>query len=240
LIVDVHAHLGRCRQTRINGDADFLIKTADRLGIDKLCISSLEAIMYDDFDRGNMEVAEATKRYRGRIFGLVVANPRFGEEAVKQVRKYVREYEFRGVKLYYPDPNDPDLPPVIEEAIKCNVPLKIHADTDALDSIALQFPNATIIMCHMGGRDGRDWLKGIRIAKKRDNVLLDSTTTVTDAGMIEEAVRVVGPERVVYGSDMPLLNPVTQLAKIKTADIDEKSKKLILGENTVRILRLVG
>ena len=88
----------------------------------------------------------------------------------------------------------------------------------------------------MGGAG--DWVSGIRLAKLRDNIILDTTGTVTDSGMVEEAVDGVGPERVVYGSDMPLLDPVSQLAKVRTADIDEESKRLILGQNITRILKL--
>lgn len=239
LIVDAHVHLGKCRQTRINGDANFLIKTADKLGIDKLCVSSLRGLSYD-FYEGNMEVAEAMKRYPTRIFGYVNVNPYFGEEAVKEVRRYIKNYEMIGVKLHtvegmWPG-NDPCLNPIFEEAIKLGVPIKIHAETDDTDIMADRFPDATIIMCHMGG--GGDWRKGIRTARRRDNVILDTTSTCMDVGMVEEAVKAAGPDRVVYGSDMPLLNPVTQLAKVKTADIEEETKRLILGENIIRILRL--
>jgi len=239
LIIDAHVHLGKCRQTGINGNADFLIKTADKLGIDKLCVSSLRGLHYD-FYTGNLEVLEAMKRYPSRIFGYVNVNPYFGEEAVKEVRKYIKEYGMIGVKLHVVEGmwtgSDPCLNPIFEEAIKLGVPIKIHAEANDIDTMADRFPDATIIMCHMGG--GGDWLKGVRIAKRRDNIILDTTSTCMDVGMVEEAVEAAGPERVVYGSDMPLLNPVTQLAKVKTANIDEEAKRLILGENITRILGL--
>jgi len=239
LIVDAHTHLGKCRQTGINGDADFLIKTADKLGIDKLCVSSLRGISYD-FYKGNMEVLEAMKRYPDRIFGYVNVNPYFGEEAIKEARRYVKEYGMIGIKLHTVEGmwtgSDPCLNPIFEEAIKLGVPIKIHAEADDTDIMADRFPDVTIIMCHMGG--GGDWRKGIRTAKRRDNIILDTTSTCTDVGMVEEAVKAAGPERVVYGSDMPLLNPATQIAKVKTANIDEEAKRLILGENIVRILGL--
>jgi hypothetical protein len=239
LIVDAHVHLGKCRETRINGNADFLIKTADKLGIDKLCVSSLRGLQYD-FHKGNMEVAEAMKRYPTRIFGYVNVNPYFDEEAVREVRKYVKDYGMIGVKLHTVEGmwrgDDPCLNPIFEEAIKLGVPIKIHAEADDSDTMADRFPDATIIMCHMGG--GGDWLKGIRTARRRNNIILDTASTCMDVGMVEEAIKAAGSERVVYGSDFPLLNPVTQLAKVKMADIDEESKRLILGENIVRILRL--
>jgi predicted TIM-barrel fold metal-dependent hydrolase len=235
LIVDAHVHLGKFRESRINGDADLLMQAAEKLGINKLCVSSYEGIAYD-FRTGNQDVAEATKRFNGRIFGYVVVNPRFGEQAAEEVRKYVKVHDFRGIKLYYPSSGDPDVHRIFEEATKLDVPLKIHAEIEDISQLADRFPRATIILCHMGGTG--DWVSGIRLAKLRDNIILDTTGTVTDSGMVEEAVDAVGPERVVYGSDMPLLNPVPQLAKVRTADIDEESKRLILGQNIARILKL--
>ena len=239
LIIDAHAHYGKFRENGINGDAEFLVETARSLGIDKICVSSIKAIKYD-FHEGNRDVFEAMKRYPEVILGYVTVNPRFGEEAVAEVKKGIREYGMVGVKLHaqiqmYPA-DDPCVYPVVEEAIRLKVPVKIHASADETDRLADHFPDATIIMCHMGG--GGDWLKGIRTAKRRDNVILDTTSSCTEVGMVEEAVRAIGAERIIYGSDMPLLNPVTQLAKVRTARINEDAKRLILGENMARILRL--
>jgi len=239
LIIDAHVHLGKFPQTRIDGNPQTLIKIADKLGIDKLCVSSFKAIAYD-FYEGNKDLLEAIKEYPGRIYGYVTVNPRFGDEAVEEIRRYVGQHGMVGIKLHaeiqgYPG-NDPCVYPVMEEAAKLDVPVKIHAETDETDQLADRFPDVTIIMCHMGG--GGDWLKGIRTAKRRGNVILDTTSSCTDVGMVEEAVATIGPERIVYGSDMPLLNPIAQLAKVQTADIDEDAKRKILGENIARILKI--
>lgn len=239
LIIDAHVHHGKVRESRINGDAKFLVKMADSLGMEKLCVSSIKSLRYD-FYEGNKDLFEAMKQYPSRILGYVTVNPRFGTKAVEEVRKGVKEYGMIGVKLHaqmhmYPG-DDPVVYPIVEEAIRLGVPVKIHAPADETDRLAELFPDAVIIMCHMGG--GGDWLKGLRTAKRRDNIILDTTSSCTEVGMIEDVVKSVGPERIVFGSDMPLLNPITQLAKIKTANISEEAKRLILGGNMRRILKL--
>ena len=55
-------------------------------------------------------------------------------------------------------------------------------------------------------------------------------------GMIELAVAELGPEKILYGSDMPLLDPHTQKAKVTGAEISDPAKALILGGNMARIL----
>ena len=50
------------------------------------------------------------------------------------------------------------------------------------------------------------------------------------------AVRELGAERVIYGSDTGGRSFASQLAKVMGADIPETAKKMILGENLRRML----
>jgi predicted TIM-barrel fold metal-dependent hydrolase len=45
----------------------------------------------------------------------------------------------------------------------------------------------------------------------------------------------VGPERVLFGTDLPLLDPCASLYKVYDADIDEDARELILGGNMSRL-----
>jgi uncharacterized protein len=50
------------------------------------------------------------------------------------------------------------------------------------------------------------------------------------------AVRELGAERVLYGSDAPGRSFASQLGKVYGANVDESAKKLILGENLKRLM----
>ena len=56
------------------------------------------------------------------------------------------------------------------------------------------------------------------------------------AGMTEMAVRELGAERVIFGSDAGGRSFASQLGKVLGADIPEAAKRLILGENFKRLL----
>ena len=45
-----------------------------------------------------------------------------------------------------------------------------------------------------------------------------------------------GADRVLFGSDTPLMDPRPQLGKIITAQISDEAKRLALGGNAARIL----
>ena len=51
------------------------------------------------------------------------------------------------------------------------------------------------------------------------------------AGFTEMAIRELGAERVLYGSDAGGRSFASQLGKVLGADIPESAKRLILGEN---------
>ena len=55
---------------------------------------------------------------------------------------------------------------------------------------------------------------------------------------MEFLVEGAGEDRVLYGSDMPLIEPRHQIAKITTADLSDETKRKILGLNAIRILGL--
>ena len=53
---------------------------------------------------------------------------------------------------------------------------------------------------------------------------------------MEMAVRELGAERIIYGSDAFGRSFASQLGKVMGAEIPESAKRLILGENLRRIL----
>jgi predicted TIM-barrel fold metal-dependent hydrolase len=46
----------------------------------------------------------------------------------------------------------------------------------------------------------------------------------------------VGAEKVLFGSDYPVMSQARVLAEMRTADISEKERELILGGNARRLL----
>lgn len=70
------------------------------------------------------------------------------------------------------------------------------------------------------------------------NVNVDTSGSQPDRGFVEFAVRHLGPERVIYGSDAPIRDFPSQLAKVQGATLDQAAKAKILSENAARLLNL--
>ncbi len=101
-----------------------------------------------------------------------------------------------------------------------------------LAELARRHPQAVFIAAHTGA----DWEPGIRALRPCKNVLVDLCGFDPTAGVTEMAVRELGAERVLYGSDAGGRSFASQLGKVFGADIPDSAKKLILSENLKRLL----
>jgi predicted TIM-barrel fold metal-dependent hydrolase len=86
------------------------------------------------------------------------------------------------------------------------------------------------------GHAGGDWEQGIRAIRPYPNVYLDTAGGDPTAGSVEMAVRELGADRVVYGSDVAGRSFATQLAKVAAAQLTPQQQAQILGGNLRRLL----
>ena len=243
MIIDSHVHIGKSQFLHIDAGGDFLVRMADVVGFDRLFVTDLTALFYDHAE-GNRLLVRAMKKHPKRILGYVtVSSHRHGRAAVDEIRRGREVHRMRGIKMYsYPEApvTERGMVPILETAAELKMPLLVHATPDECATMAERVPGATILMAHSGGHPWAkgNWHRAIEVAEEHAGVLLDTATSQIDAGMIEAMVARVGAERVVFGSDMPLLDPWTQLAKVTQADISADAKQMILGGNMARLLNL--
>ena len=126
-----HAHLYHHSRPTWADDDRKLIEAADRLGIDQLCCSILtpqRPASAEGFRDCNRWVAEAMKRFPGRVLGYCYVNPGHTREALEEIRRCVEDRGFIGVKLYNEYRcTDPVVFPIVELAIELRVPILHHA-----------------------------------------------------------------------------------------------------------------
>jgi len=249
MIVDAHAHLGNfyasypLRITTTEG----VIQLMDRFKIDMACVSSLEAVQFNFFE-GNRNLRREIEKFLDRFIPLCTVNPRFGEAAILELRKCVQEWRFKGLNLhptsgYQPYPADClSAQETLSEASKLRIPVLIHssqhdmAHPSRIGKLADTFPDVTIIMGNMGYMTA--WQDAIEAAKKYENIILDTTSAQMCISLVKRAVEVVSPERVVFGTNMPMDYPGPNIVRITWAEISEEAKRKIMGENILRILRI--
>jgi predicted TIM-barrel fold metal-dependent hydrolase len=245
-VIDCHGHLGGWSLTFVaKPGLDDTIRTMDRLGIDRLCLSAFAGLMCD-FRKGNDLVAEAVGRYPDRLIGQMTINPNVPDEVLPELERCRRHHGMRLGKLHpYFDDYPVDGPGYREfwrHADAQGMVVLVHTSEGdkncapgMFDAIARDYPNARIILGHSGVT-----LKGceeaIGVARRHDNLYLDTGCSQPHFGMIERFVAEVGADRVLFGSDMPLLEPAAQLGRIAYAKIRDSEKAMIFGGNLKRLL----
>jgi predicted TIM-barrel fold metal-dependent hydrolase len=244
----VHGHLNTPGATP-GGKIDNLLKFADRMGIERVIVFMGYPWAYDpspeEFRRQNDQVLKAVEHSRGRALGFVYLNPKHTKESLDELDRCVRNGPMVGVKLWVAIRCcDKCLDPIVRRAAQLKAPILQHTwykitgnlpgESTATDlaALAVRHPTASFIAAHVGG----DWERGIRAIRSTKNVTAEICGGDPTAGVVEMAVRELGAERVMYGSDFAGRSFASQLAKVLGAKVSENAKRLILAGNIKRIL----
>ena len=91
-------------------------------------------------------------------------------------------------------------------------------------------------MAHMTGIGRR----GVQDVEELPNVYVDTSGGWYDSEMVEYAVRHMGAERVLFGSDYPGRDYAPQIGRVLGANLSEKDREKVLWRNAVSVLKLDG
>lgn len=127
-----------------------------------------------------------------------------------------------------------DLPVVFHAWYKSVQKYDQEADGADIAYLARRHPRTKIVMAHLTGVGRR----GVCDVEDLENVWIDTSGGFADSGLVEYAVRHMGAERVVYGSDYVGRDFATQLGRVYGADITDDERELILWKNASGLLKL--
>ena len=235
-VVDGHCHLGAhpLAYQPLN-DAAGLVGTMDRIGIDRACVFSSLATRLDARGGNDLSLA-AARAFPDRLLAYCLVDPyRAPHDSTDELQRCF-DAGARGIKLHTglsEHPFDgPGYVPALEFAAEHRLPLISHGvgAPETLRRIARTYPTAHIVVAHTGGGGGRVHPGGyFRVAADEPNVYLDTASSVGGFGAFPEVVRLVGAEKLAYGSDMPVVCASFQIGRVLLAPIPDAAKARILG-----------
>jgi hypothetical protein len=246
-IWDLHCHLDGFAGSTPEERVDSMLRFADRMGVER-CVISVP--VYADptpeqFRKANDEVLAALRRAPGRVLGLVYLNPNHLPASLRELERCLADGPMVGVKLWIARHcNAPELDPIVTRATECRGIVLQHTylkNQGNLPGESTPFDLAELARRHPGaklvlGHTGADWERGIRAVRDLPHVTADLSGSDPAAGFTEMAVRELGAERVLYGSDVGGRSFASQLAKVLGAAISERARIAILGGNLRRLL----
>ena len=207
-------------------------------------------------DPQNEELADAIRDHP-RVLGCALIHPT-EEDPVGQVHRSANEWGMRGIKLmpavHGYNIDDEMVKPVVEAARENGLIVSIHSGPKnchptRIGNVASWIPETAVIMDHMGFPDDLD--AGIEAAKANSTIYLGTTIlrfhrrwgTDPDAVVpteVKKAVDELGPEQIVFGSNLPEYRPVQVINAIRRLELGEDAEALIFGQNLAKIYGLEG
>ncbi|MGD0091710.1 MAG: amidohydrolase family protein [Planctomycetota bacterium] len=253
MIIDIHAHFP-FGEYKHPADLDLFLRRARRFKVERICLSGhVNRYGFNPTARQVREInswtLEAMARHPEQIVGLCFINPAAGAGAVRRELDWaIARQGFRGIKLWVSvNCRSRKLDPVLARAQELDVPVLQHASYNTLGKgaphestpadvadLACRFPAVRLIMAHLGHAR----VQGLTEIAPHRNILVDISGSQPARGLLEEAVRRLGAQRIVFGTDLPIRDYASILGRLYEAPMTDQQRRLILGQNAARLLRL--
>jgi predicted TIM-barrel fold metal-dependent hydrolase len=246
-ILDCHAHLGTFMTMHIPCDADLrsLLAMMDLCGTETVCLSHNAAITADVV-AGNRLACGAAAEHPGRIGVYLGFNPNYPPETgLADIEEHSGKKGVVGIKLHPSSHQaatvDPRYYPAYEYARRHRWIVLSHtwgvADIKGIEHMARRYPEVPILMGHSGGYEFAAIYEAMRVARECPNAFLDLTLSGHFEGLVEVFVKDVGADKVLFGSDVPFLDPRGSIGRVVFARIPDADKEKILGNNMRGLLQ---
>ena len=248
-VVDFHGHT----YLKDDDSIERLAKAAEAHGVDRVVLlGDVIAFGYHPtFEQVrviNDGTAASVARHPELYVGFCFVNPENDTAAtLREIEYRVTKQGFRGVKTEACiNSRSSRLDPIMEKARELGVPLLHHSwyksvpddpnESNPADiaNLASRHPEVTIIMAHLGGAR----VRGVLDIRPYPNICVDTSGSQPIGGLVEYAVKELGAERVVYGSDVQGRDFSAQMGRVLGSRITESDKRKVRGGNAVRILKL--
>ena len=238
--------------------AEDVIMAMDRDGVD---VSVVMGIGWTDpglAREANDYIIDSVRAYPDRLIGFASVDPRRGGAAASEADRCARA-GLRGVGELHPDTQSFDLgsravmAPLMEAVMEHDLIVTTHSSEpvghmyagkgetrpEKLWRFIQNFPGARIVCAHWGG--GLPFYALMpEVREALENVYFDTAASpfLYDYQIFETAAGLVGPGKILMGSDFPLMPAARLLGQIGKSGLSAEDAKAVKGDNAARLLGL--
>jgi predicted TIM-barrel fold metal-dependent hydrolase len=239
VVIDAHMHIDKFYNFLIpRSEANYVVASAERIGIQTMYGSSIVALR-GDAELGNKNALAFHAKYPRLFFPYIVFKPNYPEDADLTIAlaetEKIRQFKIHddGNDLPY---DDKRYLPLYDYANRTGGIILAHTygkkHVVPMMKVAEEFPHVRILLGHSGIFEEEIYAQAVR---KHDNIYLETCSSFAWYGLIERLVAMAGPERVLFGTDMPFMSPDQQLGRVLFARISDEDKRKVLGLNAQRL-----
>ena len=242
-VVDVHVH-----NWSTFANTAYLVECLDRFRLEGMVILSNLVGGTDPTAEQIIAANEATARLRdavgSRIIPFCYVNAVHTDNALAEVEKWAAN-GFCGLKFWVSQHAMDERTAAVVEAVQAKGwPVLYHSyyrphggsvsdESPPMEIAALarRFPRCQFIMAHMGAQ----FEHGLAAIRDCPNVAVDYAGSINEKGAYETALRWLGPERVMFGTDMPACY-YTNAGRVLELDAPDTVKQRIFADNILAML----
>jgi predicted TIM-barrel fold metal-dependent hydrolase len=236
--------------------AEELVSSMDDAEVDVSVILNAGWARHEDCVRTNDYILDSAARYPKRLVPFCAIQPKAGEAALTELERCVRGGA-RGIGEMRADTQgfdmaDPEIMgPVVAMARKHNLVFLTHASEPVghrypgkgmirpadLYRFIGTFPELTVVCAHWGG--GLPFYALMpEVASALANTFFDTAATpfLYRPEIFRQVAEIVGPGKILFGSDNPLMSPRRVLTQVESVGLTAEAKSMILAGNAQRLL----
>jgi predicted TIM-barrel fold metal-dependent hydrolase len=236
--------------------ADELVDSMDKLGIDMSVICGFDWAQQEIRKESNDYIVDCIARYPKRLIGLAILRPETGDSALYELERCVKNGakgigELRppttSIDISIDSPWTPIVKFLAERSLIClfhasepvghPYPGKSDLTPQVLYTFITRYPELKTILAHWGG--GMPFYALMPEVKKAlANTWFDTAASPFLYGpeIYKIAIDIVGNERILFGSDYPLMPQNRVFEEILSLNITSEDRNNILGINAQKLL----
>jgi hypothetical protein len=230
----------------------------DEAGLDLSIALNIGWVSHELCKETNDYILDSISRYPDRLIGFCSIQPRAGDAAIVELERCAKagargigemRSDIQGFSLV----EEKAMKPVIDMAMKHNLIFLTHASEpighqyagkgnitpEVLYSFILGFPGLKLVCAHWGG--GLPFYALMpEVAKVLQHVFFDTAATpfLYQSQIFKQVSDIVGVDKILFGSDYPLISQSRMIAQIQSLELAEEDKAKILGGNAQKLLSI--
>ena len=235
-----------------------LLASMDEAGIGLSVVLNIGWVSHELCVKTNDYILDSVSRYPARLVGFCAIQPAAGDAAIAELERCAKAGakgigELRSDVQGFDLADETTMKPLVNAALRHDLIFLTHSSEpvgheysgkgsitpDILYSFITGFPNLKLVCAHWGG--GLPFYALMpEVAKSLANVFFDTAATVFlyNPEIFEQVSHIIGSDRILFGSDYPLMHQNRVLAQIQASQLSEEDKAKILGANSQKLLHL--
>ncbi|NNK84292.1 MAG: amidohydrolase family protein [Desulfobacterales bacterium] len=236
--------------------ASEIIHSMDEQGVNKSVVFGFPWKNSDVFREENDYILDAVKRFPDRLIGLCCLDP-FNKFAANEVSRCLKEglLGIGELAFYESGINElaiDKLAPLFEICLEKDFPALIHTNEPVghtypgktpntmsqIYTLVKRFPENKIVLAHWGGGIFLYNILKKEVKQSLKNVYFDTAASpfLYDPEIYRLAIELTGQDKILFGSDFPLIKPARYFKEMKTAGLSKSEMDGICGKNAANLL----